>query len=150
MEELFGVDGARYLIARSFPTDNDSDVGLERFKETYNADLANNLGNLISRVNKLSDGFEKIIEGIELDKKFIELIDNCRFDEAIGLVFNKWIDASNILLNKKTPWKLEAGSNERKIILDECISNIQKAIIHLLPITPGLKDDRSILFPRIA
>ena len=149
LTETFRVDGTRYLIARSFPTNDDSDVGIERFKEKYNADLANNFGNLISRVSKLSDGFEKIIEGLDLDKQFVSLIDNCRFDEAVGWVFDKWINKTNILLNEKTPWKLEKDSKKRKEILDECVANIQKAIYHLLPIMPGLKEDKAILFPRI-
>lgn len=147
--DFFGVDGARYLIARSFPNENDSDVGIERFKERYNADLANNFGNLISRVSKLSGGFEKIKKDINLDEKFVKLIDETKFDEAIQMVFDKWIDKSNILLNEKTPWKLETDSPERKAVLDECIANIQKAVVHLLPIMPGLGEEKAILFPRI-
>ena len=147
--ENFGIDGTRYLIARSFPTNDDSDVGMERFKEKYNADLANNLGNLIARVFKLSGGFDKIVSGLKLEEQFVSLIDNCRFDEAVGLIFDKWINKTNVLLNEKTPWKLEKDSKERKEILDECISCIQKAIYHLLPIMPGLSEDRAILFPRI-
>jgi len=147
--ELFGADGARYLIARSFPSENDSDVGIERFKEKYNADLANNLGNLISRVSKLSGEFEKIKNGLTFDEKYTELINETKFDEAIQIVFDKWIDKSNILLNEKTPWKMEAKDPNRKAVLDECIDNIQKAIFHLLPIMPGLGEARQILFPRI-
>jgi len=37
----FGVDGARYLIASSFPAEDDADIGWEKLKEKYNADLAN-------------------------------------------------------------------------------------------------------------
>jgi methionyl-tRNA synthetase len=149
LEELFGVDGTRYLIAHSFPSGNDSDVGIERFKETYNADLANNLGNLISRVNKLSGGFEKIKKDLKLENEVVKLIDQAKFNEAINIIFEKWVDKTNILLNKETPWKLEKDSKKRKEILQECISNIQKAICHLLPIMPGLSEDKSILFPRI-
>ena len=53
--EKFGADGSRYLILKSFPRNNDSDVGWSRFEETYNADLANGLGNLVARVAKLCE-----------------------------------------------------------------------------------------------
>jgi len=138
--DLFGVDGTRYLIARSFPTENDSDVGIERFKEKYNADLANNLGNLVSRVAKLAEGqsspnpfFDKTGN---LNNKYFELIDSCRFDEAIGLIFEKYIDSSNAKLNEIAPWKLEVDNPNRIKVLNYCIKNIQSAALHLKPIIP--------------
>jgi len=134
--DLFGVDGSRYLIARSFPTENDSDVGIERFREKYNADLANNLGNLVSRVTKLAQDLEVKNEEIEIDKKYIELIDNCRFDEAIGLVFEKFIDISNTKLNEITPWKLEKTDPKRTEVLNYCINNLKQASLHLKAIMP--------------
>ncbi|MFA5532772.1 MAG: methionine--tRNA ligase [Candidatus Shapirobacteria bacterium] len=134
--DLFGVDGSRYLIARSFPTENDSDVGIERFREKYNADLANNLGNLVSRVTKLAQGLEVKKEEIEIDKKYIELIDNCRFDEAIGLVFEKFIDISNTKLNEIAPWKLEKTDTKRIEVLNYCINNLKQASLHLKAIMP--------------
>ncbi|MDD3998474.1 MAG: methionine--tRNA ligase, partial [Candidatus Shapirobacteria bacterium] len=92
--DLFGVDGTRYLIARSFPSDNDSDVGIERFKEKYNADLANNLGNLVSRICKLGEGLK--ISNLNPSKSpfdkgdFVKLVDELRFNEAINLIFEKY------------------------------------------------------------
>jgi len=134
--DLFGVEGTKYLIARSFPTENDSDVGILRFKEKYNADLANNLGNLVSRVVKLSEG-EKIEEvKFEFDSEFEELINNLKLDEAFGLVFEKWIDVSNLKLNQTTPWKLEKENPERIAVLAECIKNIQTAAFHLQIVMP--------------
>ena len=135
--ELFGVDGARYLIARSFPTENDSDVGIERFKERYNADLANNLGNLVSRVAKLAEGEVVSENKIEnLDEKFVKLIDSFKFDEALSWVFNEYIDKTNNYLNQETPWKLEKNDPKRKEILQNCISNLQTTAIYLEPVMP--------------
>lgn len=159
--DLFGVDGSRYLIARSFPTENDSDVGIERFKEKYNADLANNLGNLVSRVVKLAEGSTVSYEKNNLDPKFVQLIDNCRFDEAIGLIFEKFIDISNTKLNEITPWKLEKTDPKRTEVLNYCINNLRQAALHLKPIMPEVaeKIEKSLenkvklldsgLFPRI-
>lgn len=134
--DLFGVDGARYLIARSFPSENDSDVGIERFKEKYNADLANNLGNLVSRITKLAEGLK--IDEIKnnLDQKFVELIDNCRYDEAIGLVFEKFVNTSNAKLNEVTPWKLEKDDPKRIEVLNYCVNNLKQAANHLNSIMP--------------
>lgn len=161
--ELFGVDGARYLIARSFPTENDSDVGIERFKERYNADLANNLGNLVSRLAKLNESagvkFEKI--NFKGDEKFSNLINKLKFDEAISYVFEKYIDAVNLNLNKLAPWKLEIDDPNRTDDIAGCIFDVLTGVELLWPIMPNTcekvieifteKDkvlDKS-LFPRI-
>jgi methionyl-tRNA synthetase len=161
--DLFGVDGTRYLIARSFPTENDSDVGVDRFKDKYNADLANNLGNLVSRITKLAYGNSVKNDNFSqfLEENYVELIDNCRFDEAIGLIFEKYIDSSNAKLNEVAPWKLEVNDPSRIEVLNYCINNLRLATLHLKPIMPEVvkkienclenkvKLLESPLFPRI-
>jgi len=161
--DLFGVDGARYLIARSFPTENDSDVGIERFKEKYNADLANNLGNLVSRICKLGEGIKvsNLPKSLFDKRDFQELIDNLKFDEAIGWVFENYIDKSNNRLNEVTPWKLEANDPNRIAVLTECAENLKITATYLMPIMPDIskkileqldgeiKALESGLFPRI-
>ncbi|HEX8923215.1 MAG TPA: methionine--tRNA ligase, partial [Patescibacteria group bacterium] len=161
LEDLYGVDGTRYLIAKSFPTENDSDVGLARFTEKYNADLANNFGNLISRVTKLGEGIEVKSQTVQFDEEYLKLVHELRFDEALGLVFNKWIDSSNAKINEVAPWKLDKEDNTRKDLLELCITNIQKAAFHLKPFIPesvdkiekafesNVKPTEGYLFPRI-
>ena len=159
--DLFGVDGTRYLIARSFPSENDSDVGIDRFKEKFNADLANNLGNLVSRVTKLAEGLETTKVEEKLDSEFVRLIDDCRFDDAVGLIFEKFIDSSNLRLNETTPWKLEKTDPKRGETLTYCINNLKLAALHLKSIMPDVSEKienclenkiklpDSSLFPRI-
>lgn len=134
--DTFGADGARYLIARSFPAENDSDVGMDRFKEKFNADLANNLGNLVSRVTKLALDMKVPEVKMEFDGEIETLIDGAKFDEAIGLVFDMWINKSNEILNKVTPWKLEVNDPKRIEVLNECIKNIKLAAFHLKIVIP--------------
>lgn len=160
--DLFGVDGTRYLIARSFPSENDSDVGIARFKERYNADLANNLGNLISRVTKLAAGTVHSKISIDSSSEYLDAISHLWFDGALDIVFNKWIDSTNIMLNNTTPWKLDKDDESRKLILELCIGNLRNAAFYLKPFIP--ETSRKIeeifsgtiepleqpLFPRIA
>lgn len=159
--KTFGVDGSRYLIASSFPTNNDSDIGIERFKEKYNADLANNLGNLVSRVCKLAEGEDYGPTIIKEDKKFNKLINDCKFNEAINYIFVSYLDSSNELLNHDKPWKLEKNDEKRNECLKSCRSNLQKAAHYLWPVIPDscekikdllegkIKAIKSPLFPRI-
>ncbi len=159
--DLFGVDGTRYLVARSFPTENDADVGIDRFKEKYNADLANNLGNLVSRVCKLGEGLKINNQEVIIDNKYKILINNLKFDEAIGWVFENYIDKSNNRLNEVTPWKLEINDPKRIEILTECAQNLKIAATYLESIMPEtskkildqldkeIKGLESGLFPRI-
>jgi methionyl-tRNA synthetase len=148
--DLFGVDGTRYLIARSFPNENDSDVGIERFKEKYNADLANNLGNLVSRVAKLAENKPfpnpSLDRAGQLDSNFVKLIDSFKFDEALGWVFSEFIDKTNNYLNQETPWKLEKDNSKRKEVLLVCIDNLRKAAIYLQPIMPKTSEKIEKIF----
>jgi len=51
---LFGVDGIRYLVLREIPFDRDGDITFEGLVRRYNADLANDLGNLVNRTISMS------------------------------------------------------------------------------------------------
>jgi methionyl-tRNA synthetase len=134
--DLFGIDGARYLIARSFPSNGDADVGITRFKERYNADLANNLGNLVSRICKLASNLQFPKNNFQINDDFNNLIDNLKFDEAISWVFSKFIDESNNRLNVVSPWKLEADDPARVAVLTECVNNLRAAAYCLTPVMP--------------
>ena len=53
----YGADSIRYYFLKEIPTQSDGDFTVERFKEVYNADLANGLGNLTSRILSMADKF---------------------------------------------------------------------------------------------
>ncbi len=59
----YGVDALRYYLARHIHPFEDSDFTMEKFKEAYNADLANGVGNFVARVMALS---QKYLEKPEL------------------------------------------------------------------------------------
>jgi len=84
MIEKFGVDGTRYLLVASSNFGEDVDLTWERMTERYNNDLANGLGNVFSRVIKLSQKInlsnEEIIENIK-NKIQINLADYQNFFE---------------------------------------------------------------------
>ena len=76
--EEYGTDAVRYYIARHLNTFEDSDFTEEKFKEAYNANLANGLGNLVSRVMKMAE--------TNLDEP-VEVIDNIVEFFMFDLVF---------------------------------------------------------------
>lgn len=57
----YGVEALRYFVTREVSPFEDSDFTWDRFKETYNANLANGLGNLVSRTLKMATSY-----GVEL------------------------------------------------------------------------------------
>ncbi|MCX6752703.1 MAG: methionine--tRNA ligase [Candidatus Nomurabacteria bacterium] len=62
----YGTDALRYFLLREISSFEDSPFTMERFKEAYNAGLANGLGNLVSRVMKMaSDNLEKPVDVFE-------------------------------------------------------------------------------------
>jgi methionyl-tRNA synthetase len=57
MAELMSVDGVRYSVLREVPFDRDADVSYDSFVRRYNADLANDFGNLLNRTLTMTGRF---------------------------------------------------------------------------------------------
>jgi methionyl-tRNA synthetase len=159
--DKYGVDGSRYLLISAVAFGTDGDISLEAFDQKYNADLANGLGNLVSRVTKLAEksDFEfEIGNKNHFDKNVAKHIENYRFDEALKLIWQKISD-----LDKKTneiePWKLEG--KDLRSFLQESILTIRHIAYNLQSFMPQtaekILDDfkgpkiKSVepLFPRI-
>jgi methionyl-tRNA synthetase len=111
----YGSDPIRYLFAREIPMGEDGDFSEDSLKERINNELANDLGNLLSRVVTMIDkSFKgKIPKGKndgelkkELDLGRIEkFMDNFELHNALAEIWN-FVRACNKYINEKEPWKL--------------------------------------------
>ncbi|MBD3282478.1 MAG: methionine--tRNA ligase [Candidatus Portnoybacteria bacterium] len=161
----FGVDSARYLLLSQFPSDQDGDIKEEQFKEKYNTDLANGLGNLVSRVINLADKNnikkekpEKEIEEKtkEAKEKYANLMENFKLYESIEETW-KLIKFCDSYTDKTKPWEIKEKEKQTKILsnLLYLISEIAELIQPFMPqtaeeIKKQLKENKAKpLFPRI-
>ncbi|MFC1649393.1 methionine--tRNA ligase [Patescibacteria group bacterium] len=130
----YGIDGARYLILSNLPYKNDSDVTWEYLDVKYNADLANGLGNLVSRIVGLTNKyFNSVIpespkdpekhplrvgRNIHTWKKAWEDInksmDTYEFNKALGSIW-KFIAEADKYINDQKPWELAKDGNEKEL-----------------------------------
>lgn len=135
--EKYGTDPLRYYLLREIPSYADGDFSERRFKELYNADLANGLGNLIARVAKLASAnsfqssaisFKELNTG-EYKKAFEEF----RFNDALTLVWEK-IKEADRLVDEKQPWKLTG--NHLEVFIGEVAPRIVEIATLLQPFLP--------------
>lgn len=136
----YGADAVRYYLLKEIPAYSDGDFTERRFLEVYNADLANGIGNLVSRIAKLSEnvGLEVEISKEEFDGEFVKDLSEFRFNEAIGLVLKMMTEADLFIDNKK-PWSLK--TEESKEILKELVLKLRKIAFHLKPLLPKTSEN---------
>jgi methionyl-tRNA synthetase len=151
--DKFGVDAARYLAVTLIPFGPDGDISWDALSNKYNVDLANNLGNLISRTIKLAEKnydlkVPQTTPDLELAKKTAKILDKDFAPAMDGLYLHK---ASEALQNALTvvnrqietdaPWKLAKTDLPK---LAQCLfSYLQAAdliLIHLLAFMPELSE----------
>jgi methionyl-tRNA synthetase len=139
VKEYNSVDAVRYFFLRHGPLVNDVDITAEKLRESYQADLANGLGNLISRVAKLAEkiGFESQAAAAEFYGSLENFLDNYRVDLALEHIWAK-IKELDSLIDKNEPWKL--SEPDLHGFLDRIVPEIQYLAYNLKPFLPETAD----------
>jgi methionyl-tRNA synthetase len=147
----FGVDALRLYLVKEIPYGADGDFSWERLEERYNADLANNLGNLASRVTAMADryrGGTLVPAGTggrlaplasEVLATYRTAMDQYALHQGAAAAF-RLVDATNEYIAEQQPWVL-AKDAARGAALDEVLftaaESVRVAATLLLPVMPG-------------
>ncbi|MEK7465586.1 MAG: methionine--tRNA ligase [Patescibacteria group bacterium] len=140
----YGTDALRYWLVREMNTFEDGDFTMERFKESYNANLANSLGNLVSRVLKMAtmNGVSTTEEPAHASSLytyggFLEIFE---IKKAADEVWKK-IAALDKKIQDTEPFKLvKSDPKEGKKIIAELVGGLWTVARELEPFLPGTSD----------
>ena len=106
MVERFGVDGARYLLLSGASIGEDIDFTWERLTEKFNADLANGLGNLVSRVMKLAQKSDVFAQEVERGATWLDFVKIDEDNEIKDIKVNKETNEYN---KRLASYRLSSG-----------------------------------------
>jgi len=132
----YGTDAVRYYLLREIPPFDDGDYSESRMKELYNSDLANELGNLVSRLTTLAEKDEITVNN-ETVKQFnnltIQQFNSFQFNLILEDIWNQ-IKRLNKEIDDFAPWK--KSSEERKDFLLQCFKTLKSIAWQLQPFLP--------------
>lgn len=135
----YGADALRYFLARHIHPFEDSDFTMERFKEAYNADLANGLGNLVARVMQLAEknlAQPVKVEFVPYPDAFTDALDAFKLNEAVEYISVR-IQALDQKINQTEPFKLVKTEPEKgKKLIEEAVRELAAIDLMLEPIVP--------------
>ena len=144
----YGLDPLRYFSFREITFGQDGDFSMEAFRRRYNADLANDLGNLFSRVisiarKNLNGRAAEKAEGEELKKltdlapKIDKAMRTLQFSEALDYIW-QGISGLNKFTDAKKPWELAKKDKAAlKVFMDEILACLDIIAGWINPFMPG-------------
>jgi len=154
----FGSDGARYVTLREVAFDRDTDVSWDSFVRRYNADLANDFGNLVNRtismVHRYLDGRRPapraasdspLAEGwSETLEAYREKVEGCLLHEALGELW-EYVGGANKVVDAEQPWVLaraaetgdEAAAARLRGVLGDLVEACRLVGLAVAPFMPS-------------
>lgn len=137
----YGIDALRYFLLREISSFEDSPFTKERFKEAYNANLANGLGNLVSRIMKMAvDNLEEPVKISEWEdmKEYFDIFETFDLKKAADFVWEK-IGEMDKFIQENQPFKVVKTDKEKgqKMISDLVVRlySVARMLNPLLPET---------------
>jgi methionyl-tRNA synthetase len=152
----FGSDGARYTVLREVPFDRDAEVSWDSFVRRYNADLANDFGNLVNRTvsmtNRYLDGERpgashggSLVAGwLNALPAYQRAIDGCMLHDGLAALWG-FVGAANQLVDLEKPWELskawkagdEAAGERLRSVLGDLVEACRLVGLAAAPFVPG-------------
>ena len=165
LAETFGVDGVRYFALSEMPYDSDGRISYTNVLARYNTDLANNLGNLVSRTHAMT---KKYFDGVipvpgaaedpdgdllatvaDTVAKYQPLMDGYRLSDAADAVFTM-LRRANKYIDETMPWAL-AKDESKKARLGTVLYNLLEIIrVAAVLLTPFIPDTAKAIFAQIS
>lgn len=135
----YGTDAMRYYVTRELSPFEDTPMTADMFKDAYNANLANGLGNLVSRVMKMAE--TNLTEPITVPEKsipqeFLDLLEKFEIQKAVDLIWQKIAEADRYI-QETTPFKLVKTDKEKGVeIIKDLVIRLYTIGRMLNPIMP--------------
>lgn len=148
------IDYFKYFLLREVPFGNDGDYSRENLITRINAELANNIGNLMQRslsmiyknnngeivdISGFKAGEELLQHGYNLREKITNEMQNFSYDKAIGEIIS-FASMCNQFINDKTPWllKKDGKTEEMNLVLSTIAESLRLIAISFQPFLPQL------------
>lgn len=147
------VDAYRYFFMRECPFPSDGDYSSLRYEEVFNNDLANTLGNLLSRTmtvplkslggvlpgtaNRQPEAVSAEFDAAKLVADVRARVEACEYSQALQAVMSQLLYPANKYVGDKEPWKVvKADPQAAAFILHNVLSALRIAAILLKPFIP--------------